>query len=237
MVLLAYNMLFIIICHKTTGSAFGNGENKKIKFTGNANLRAGMNKIQLLSVTVGLQNNGPRFELSKTGVLGPVMLHGVGRGSRDITHQKWSYQVCFFSNYPVRPQKSNHVFLPRQGSFFFLYDLRICFLQVGLKGESKNLASPTGISSVDWIESSLLGLTNRPLTWYKAYFNAPEGVEPLAIDMKSMGKGQVWINGESIGRYWTVHAKGSCTDCNYAGTFRPAKCQSQCGRPTQRWYT
>ncbi|KAJ0591245.1 putative beta-galactosidase [Helianthus annuus] len=191
--------LHVFVNGKLAGSAFGNGENKKIKFTGNANLQAGMNKIQLLSVTVGLQNNGPRFELSKTGVLGPVVLHGVGRGSRDITHQKWSYQV-------------------------------------GLKGESKNLASPTGVSSVDWIESSLLGLTNRPLTWYKAYFNAPEGVEPLAIDMKSMGKGQVWINGESIGRYWTVHAKGSCTDCNYAGTFRPAKCQSQCGRPTQRWY-
>ncbi|XP_076914228.1 beta-galactosidase 3-like [Bidens hawaiensis] len=191
--------LHVFMNNELVGSAFGNQENRKIRFTGKANLRAGMNKIQLLSVAVGLQNNGPRFELSKTGVLGPVVLHGVGDDSRDITHQKWSYQI-------------------------------------GLKGESKNLASPTGMSSVEWTELSLSGQIHRPLTWYKAYFNAPEGEEPLAIDMNSMGKGQVWINGESIGRYWTINAKGSCSDCNYAGTFRPVKCQTQCGEPTQRWY-
>ncbi|CAL5438821.1 unnamed protein product [Camellia sinensis] len=28
-----------------------------------------------------------------------------------------------------------------------------------------------------------------------AYFNAPDGDEPLALDMGSIGKGQVWING------------------------------------------
>ncbi|CAI9294733.1 unnamed protein product [Lactuca saligna] len=189
----------VFINGQLSGSAFGNPENKNVKFTGNANLHAGINKISLLSVAVGLQNNGPHFELWKTGVLGPVVLHGVDRGSRDISRQKWSYQV-------------------------------------GLKGESQNLASPTGVSSVDWIESSLLQQNHRPLTWYKAYFNAPEGVEPLAIDMKRMGKGQVWINGQSIGRYWTIRAKGSCTGCNYAGTFRPAKCQTRCGKPTQRWY-
>nr|GEV73194.1 beta-galactosidase 3-like [Tanacetum cinerariifolium] len=48
-----------------------------------------------------------------------------------------------------------------------------------------NLAAPMGISSVDWIESSLVAQMNRPLTRYKAYFNAPQGGEPLAI-----GKGQ-----------------------------------------------
>ncbi|XP_028064101.1 beta-galactosidase 5-like [Camellia sinensis] len=43
-----------------------------------------------------------------------------------------------------------------------------------------------------------------------AYFNAPDGDEPLALDMGSMGKGQVWINGQSIGRYWTAFATGNC---------------------------
>lgn len=191
--------LHVFVNSQLVGSAYGNQESRKVTLTGNANLRAGMNKIQLLSVAVGLQNNGPHFELWKTGVLGPVVLHGVDHGSREISHQKWSYQV-------------------------------------GLKGESQNLASPMGISSVDWTEASLLGQQHRPLTWYKAYFNAPQGGEPLAIDMKSMGKGQVWINGQSIGRYWTAHAKGSCTPCNYAGTFRPTKCQTRCGEPTQRWY-
>ncbi|PWA84721.1 glycoside hydrolase, family 35 [Artemisia annua] len=190
--------LHVYVNNQLIGSAFGGPESRKVKVTGNANLRAGTNKISLLSVAVGLQNNGPHFELWKTGVLGPVVLHGVGKGSWDLSRQKWSYQV-------------------------------------GLKGESMNLAAPTGISSVDWTESSLVAQMNRPLTWYKAYFNAPQGGEPLAIDMKGMGKGQVWINGQSIGRYWTIHGKGSCNVCNYAGTYRPVKCQTRCGVPTQRW--
>lgn len=66
-------------------------------------------------------------------------------------------------------------------------------------------------------------------------FDAPEGDEPLAIDMRGMGKGQIWINGVSIGRYWTAYATGNCDKCNYAGTFRPPKCQQGCGQPTQRW--
>ncbi|KAI3769719.1 hypothetical protein L6452_00832 [Arctium lappa] len=190
--------LHVFVNGELSGSVYGNQETRNVKFTGKAHVHAGMNKISLLSVAVGLQNNGPHFELWKTGVLGPVVLNGLGHGPWDISRQKWSYQV-------------------------------------GLKGESKNLASPMGISSVDWTELSFVQ-NHRPLTWYKAYFNAPEGGEPLAIDMKRMGKGQVWINGQSIGRYWTKHAIGSCTACNYAGTYRPVKCQTRCGKPTQRWY-
>ncbi|GJY74724.1 transcription initiation factor TFIID subunit 4b [Tanacetum coccineum] len=37
----------------------------------------------------------------------------------------------------------------------------------------------------------------------EATFNAPMGGDPLPLDLSSMGKGQVWINGQSIGRYWT----------------------------------
>lgn len=36
-------------------------------------------------------------------------------------------------------------------------------------------------------------------------FDAPSGTEPVALDLSSMGKGQVWINGESIGRYWVSY--------------------------------
>ncbi|XP_028116833.1 beta-galactosidase 5-like [Camellia sinensis] len=82
--------------------------------------------------------------------------------------------------------------------------------QVGLKGEIMNLVSPDGISSVDWMQGSLIAQKQQPLTWHKAYFNAPDGDEPLALDMGSMGKGQVWINGQSIGRYWTAFATGNC---------------------------
>ncbi|KAF2285145.1 hypothetical protein GH714_038820 [Hevea brasiliensis] len=72
---------------------------------------------------------------------------------------------------------------------------------------------------------------------YKTTFDAPEGNEPLALDMSSMGKGQVWVNGRSVGRHWPGYiARGSCGDCNYAGTFDDKKCRSNCGEPSQRWY-
>ncbi|KAM7263193.1 hypothetical protein ACFE04_000876 [Oxalis oulophora] len=108
--------------------------------------------------------------------------------------------------------------------------------QIGLKGEAMNLVSPNTISSAEWVEGSLAVQKQQPLTWHKAYFNAPEGDEPLALDMNGMGKGQIWINGESIGRYWTTSAVGNCTGCKYEGAFRPTKCQVGCGQPTQRRY-
>lgn len=74
-----------------------------------------------------------------------------------------------------------------------------------------------------------------PLELWQAHFDAPEGEEPVALDMEGMGKGQIWINGQSVGRYWTAYARGNCSRCNYATTFRPPKCQLGCGQPTQRW--
>ncbi|RWV82920.1 hypothetical protein GW17_00055538 [Ensete ventricosum] len=71
---------------------------------------------------------------------------------------------------------------------------------------------------------------------YQAFFNAPAGNEPLALDMSSMGKGQIWINGQSIGRYWPAYkAYGSCDPCDYRGTYNEKKCQSNCGEPSQKW--
>ncbi|KAJ9183823.1 hypothetical protein P3X46_007630 [Hevea brasiliensis] len=108
--------------------------------------------------------------------------------------------------------------------------------KIGLKGEELNLHTVTGSSSVDWMEGTVLA-KKQPLTWYKTTFDAPEGNEPLALDMSSMGKGQVWVNGRSVGRHWPGYiARGSCGDCNYAGTFDDKKCRSNCGEPSQRWY-
>ncbi|KAJ8442581.1 hypothetical protein Cgig2_026523 [Carnegiea gigantea] len=172
--------LHVFINGKLSGSAYGTREDRRFTFQRPVNLRAGVNRIALLSVAVGLPNVGPHFETWKTGILGPV---------------------------------------------------------VGLKGEAMNLVSPNEASSDEWLQGSLAAGGTKPLTWYKVYFDEPGGVEPLALDMRSMGKGQIWINGRSIGRYWTDSAKGSCKSCSYAGTYRPSnKCQSGCGSPTQRWY-
>uniref|UniRef100_A0A2N9EPW9 beta-galactosidase n=1 Tax=Fagus sylvatica TaxID=28930 RepID=A0A2N9EPW9_FAGSY len=108
--------------------------------------------------------------------------------------------------------------------------------KIGLKGEASNLHTVSGSSSVEWVEGSLLA-RKQPLTWYKTSFSAPGGNEPLALDMNSMGKGQIWINGQSIGRHWPGYtAHGNCGSCNYAGTYDDKKCRTNCGEPSQRWY-
>jgi hypothetical protein len=189
----------VFINGQLSGSAYGTREDRRFRYTGDVNLRAGTNTIALLSVAVGLPNVGGHFETWSTGILGPVVIHGLGQGKLDLSWRKWTYQV-------------------------------------GLKGEAMNLASPDGVSSVEWMQSALVVQKNQPLTWHKTFFDAPEGEEPLALDMNGMGKGQIWINGISIGRYWTATATGSCNDCSYAGSYRPPKCQLGCGEPTQRWY-
>ncbi|KAK6939418.1 D-galactoside/L-rhamnose binding SUEL lectin domain [Dillenia turbinata] len=191
--------LHIFVNRKFSGSAYGTRENRRFTFTGPVKMHAGTNKIALLSVAVGLPNVGLHFETWNTGILGPVTLDGLDKGKRDLSWQKWSYQV-------------------------------------GLKGEAMDLVSPTGVSSVDWVRASLASQSQQPLTWYKAYFNAPDGDEPLALDLRSMGKGQAWVNGQSIGRYWMAYANGNCNGCSYSGTYRSPKCQLGCSEPTQRWY-
>ncbi|KAL2503608.1 Beta-galactosidase 16 [Abeliophyllum distichum] len=71
--------------------------------------------------------------------------------------------------------------------------------QVGLLGERLQIYTEEGSSDVQW---SRLDPSRQPLTWYKANFDAPGGADPVTINLGSMGKGEVWINGQSIGRYW-----------------------------------
>ncbi|XP_027363204.1 beta-galactosidase-like [Abrus precatorius] len=108
--------------------------------------------------------------------------------------------------------------------------------KVGLKGEALSLHTLSGSDSVEWAGGSSVA-KNQPLTWYKATFSAPASNDPLALDMSSMGKGEVWINGQSIGRHWPAYiAHGNCNNCNYAGFYTDNKCRINCGQPSQRWY-
>ncbi|XAR67634.1 Beta-galactosidase [Bertholletia excelsa] len=195
----AGHALHVFINGRLTGTVYGSLENPKLTFKEGVNLRAGVNKIALLSIAVGLPNVGPHFETWNAGILGPVSLNGLNEGRRDLAWQKWSYKV-------------------------------------GLKGEALSLHSLSGSSSVEWIQGAYVA-QQQPLTWYKTTFNAPSGDEPLALDMNSMGKGQIWINGQSIGRHWPAYkASGSCGACSYAGSFNEKKCLSNCGEASQRWY-
>ncbi|XP_062196438.1 beta-galactosidase 11-like [Phragmites australis] len=77
---------------------------------------------------------------------------------------------------------------------------------VGLVGEEKQVYTEKGMSSVSWKPA----VVDRPLTWYKRYFDMPSGENPVVIDMSPMGKGVMFVNGEGIGRYWSSykHALG-----------------------------
>lgn len=106
--------------------------------------------------------------------------------------------------------------------------------QIELKGETLDLY--TGSSSL-WVSSALP--KNQPLTWYKTNFDAPSGNNPIALDLTGMGKGEAWVNGQSLGRYWptNIAPSGGCTNsCNYRGSYKSDKCLKNCGKPSQTLY-
>uniref|UniRef100_A0ACD5WVU8 Uncharacterized protein n=1 Tax=Avena sativa TaxID=4498 RepID=A0ACD5WVU8_AVESA len=185
----------VFVNGQSYGAAYGGYDNPKLTYSKYVKMWQGSNKISILSSAVGLANMGTHYETWNVGVLGPVTLSGLNQGKRDLSNQKWTYQI-------------------------------------GLKGESLGVNSVAGSSSVEW--SSASGA--QPLTWHKAYFAAPAGSAPVALDMGSMGKGQIWVNGHNAGRYWSYRASGSCGGCSYAGTYSETKCQTNCGDISQRWY-
>ncbi|KAJ3682655.1 hypothetical protein LUZ60_015228 [Juncus effusus] len=110
--------------------------------------------------------------------------------------------------------------------------------QIGLKGEASSLYAESSDSDADWVSDSTLP-TNQPLTWYKTQFEAPAGNDPVAIDFSGMGKGEAWVNGQSIGRFWptyTAPLNGCSGSCNYRGAYGSSKCLKNCGKPSQQLY-
>ncbi|KAI4386046.1 hypothetical protein MLD38_004016 [Melastoma candidum] len=183
---------------KLSGSKVGNNGNSRISADISANLVPGRNTIDLLSVTVGLQNYGAYFDKRGAGITGPVILKFSSSGSTiDLSMQEWTYQV-------------------------------------GLKGEDDDF--PSGSSS--WTTQPKL-LKNKPLTWYKTQFDAPIGNDPVALDFTGLGKGEAWVNGQSIGRYWPTYispGSGCVESCNYRGSYSSSKCLKNCGKPSQQLY-
>ncbi|XP_051128365.1 beta-galactosidase 6-like isoform X2 [Andrographis paniculata] len=110
--------------------------------------------------------------------------------------------------------------------------------QVGLEGEFLELENVSMANSSVWIQGSAIP-TNQSLLWYKTVFDAPEGNGPVALNLSGMGKGQAWINGQSIGRYWSSNlspSNGCSENCDYRGTYNAGKCLKKCGQPAQTLY-
>ncbi|KAJ8751435.1 hypothetical protein K2173_016643 [Erythroxylum novogranatense] len=190
--------LHVFINGKLTGSGRGSSDNPKVAVEIPVTLIAGNNRIDLLSLTVGLQNYGAFFDLTGAGITGPVKLQGRNGNTIDLSFRRWTYQI-------------------------------------GLKGEESGL--PNGKSS-QWVSQPTLP-KKQPMIWYKTSFDIPAGDNPIAIDFTGMGKGEAWVNGQSIGRYWPANVASSsgCTSsCNYRGTYNSKKCLKNCGKPSQSLY-
>lgn len=110
--------------------------------------------------------------------------------------------------------------------------------QIGLKGEQLSIYAENEATNSVWGSSSTPP-QNTSMVWYKTTFSAPPGSASVTLDLLSMGKGQAWINGESIGRYWPANLSpqtGCSSTCDYKGLYNETKCTTNCDQPTQRWY-
>jgi len=110
--------------------------------------------------------------------------------------------------------------------------------KVGLNGEKRRLYDLQPRSGVAWNTSSSYPI-GKPLTWYKTQFKTPLGPNPVVVDLQGLGKGHAWVNGKSIGRYWTswITSTAGCSDtCDYRGNYKKEKCNTGCASPSQRWY-
>ncbi|CAN6479316.1 unnamed protein product [Victoria cruziana] len=193
--------LHAFINGKLVGSGAGNSGNAKVELDVAVVLKPGNNVIDLLSVTVGLQNYGAFFDKRGAGITGPVTFMDIQSHTIDLSKKRWTYQV-------------------------------------GLKGEKQGLSGNSDTSDSQWISSSDTPI-NQPLIWYKANFDVPDGDDPIALDLGGLGKGEAWVNGQSIGRYWPSYTSpqdGCSSSCNYRGTYDANKCLKNCGLPSQRLY-
>jgi len=112
--------------------------------------------------------------------------------------------------------------------------------QVGIEGEVLQIFTPSQTNTVPWT-SDVSGVTiDRPMTWFRTFFDVSDDVwtssSPLALDLSSMGRGFVWVNGYGLGRHWSIIGVGDCLPCDYRGPYEPTKCRKDCDQPSQQYY-
>jgi hypothetical protein len=133
--------------------------------------------------------------------------------------------------------------------------------QAGLQGEHGRYYEPNSASAFKYTPAHLEQPV--PFVWYRLRiprvplkYRTGEKYA-FVLDMSSMGKGFVWVNGHSLGRFWNITSKlpdapsnpyppspipldGAAEErqpCDYAGVFYADKCRNGPeGTLTQRYY-
>ncbi|KAK6939902.1 D-galactoside/L-rhamnose binding SUEL lectin domain [Dillenia turbinata] len=182
------------------GSAHGSHKNQSFSLRAIVSLNEGVNDIALLSVMVGLPDSGAYLERKVAG-LQRVMIQGK-TAADDLTKDQWGYQTLTLPHtfatafFPYHP--ASDVLVPLIFKLTSVNNLA----KVGMLGERLRIYTEEGTDNVHW---SRLSATRHPITWYKTQFDAPAGSDPVAVNLGSMGKGEAWVNGQSIGRYWASY--------------------------------
>lgn len=110
----------------------------------------------------------------------------------------------------------------------------------GLEGEAKSwsrgLAAAGGANAPFTVESKISGKDIREesshLVWYEAIVKPERSASSWVLDLGSMGKGLLWVNGELLGRYWNV--TGTRPRCGFLKGSPVV--QDDAGPSTQRYY-
>ncbi|KAG8376647.1 hypothetical protein BUALT_Bualt09G0085200 [Buddleja alternifolia] len=108
--------------------------------------------------------------------------------------------------------------------------------KVGLNGLERDLQDVDAKKKRKWHPNIPFG---RMFVWYKTTFRTPKGKDPIVLDLWGLGKGNAWVNGHDIGRYWPsflAQEDGCSSFCDYRGNYHASKCLTNCGKPSQRWY-
>ncbi|XP_018844102.1 beta-galactosidase 15-like [Juglans regia] len=212
------HIIHAFVNKRHVGSQFAENGKYKFTFERKIKLKLGRNDIALLSASVGLPNYGANFDLGPLGISGPV--HVTAKVITNDLGRKISSQKIITQNITTELDYNKWTY------------------KVGLHGEQQKLHDPSVSHYGKWSQRALP--TNEMFVWYKTTFAAPLGSDPVVVDLRGLGKGQAWVNGHSLGRYWPSYlAKEdgcSLTSCDYRGPYSDKKCMTSCGRSSQRWY-
>ncbi|KAG8378241.1 hypothetical protein BUALT_Bualt08G0117200 [Buddleja alternifolia] len=181
------------------GSEHGFFRNPSFTLNTTVPLYSGVNNISLLSIMVGLPDSGAYLERRAAG-LQTVSIQD-NQDVKNLTNYSWGYQnmTSFFpANFKL--------------NIDFVYELwqRLDYWERGCSFTQKRDHTVHNGAIITPLLGHLRGIR-------QSKFGAPGGNDPVALNLASMGKGQVWINGQSIGRYWISFHTSS-------------------GSPSQTWY-
>ncbi|XP_015580521.2 beta-galactosidase 15 isoform X2 [Ricinus communis] len=176
-------------------------------FESKIKLKRGINRISLVSVSVGLQNYGANFDTAPTGINGPITIIGRSKlGNQpdvtvDISSNRWVYKTGLHGE-----DQGFQAVRPRHRRQFYTKHVLINQPFVWYK---TSFNAPLG---QDPVVVDLLGL-GKGTAWVNGRNIGRFWPKALAPD------------------------DGTCNaPCSYIGTYEPKQCVTGCGEPTQRYY-